>query len=493
MGAKQSRVIIVGSGFAGLGAAYELREAGCEVTVLERASDVGGVWRDNTYPGAACDVESAIYSFSFAPNPNWSSQFAKQAEIHEYLRNVARDTGLMPHIRLNSTVERADWDNDRAVWTVRAGTDTYEGEHLILATGALADPKMPNLPGIDKFTGEAFHSARWNHDVDLTGKRVAVIGTGASAIQFVPAIQPQVGHVTVFQRTAPWVMPKHDHPITEREQDRFAKRPFTQKFARTRIYLQRELLVTAFRYPVLMKAAERASKKHLASQVSDPALRATLTPDYRLGCKRILLSNDYWASLDNPNVSVINGGVKQVTKTGVIDAAGVQHDVDVIIYGTGFDTSRLPLTDRVHGPSGTTLSEHWGDSQQAFLGTSVAGFPNLFLMHGPNIGLGHNSVIPMFEAQVNYVRKAISHADKANAATIEPTAVAQAAFVSKVDRLTDGSVWTSGGCDSWYLDSTGRNSNLWPGTTISFRNATSRFDASKHTLGTVEAAKVAAS
>lgn len=484
---RATRVAVVGSGFAGLGAAIALAEAGCAVTVFERAGDVGGVWRDNGYPGAACDVQSHVYSFSFAPNPNWDNMFARQSEIYTYLQRVAREYGVMERIRLNCPVKAARWDTDASLWRLTTTAGEFEAEHLVVATGALADPVIPVVPGIERFGGAVFHSARWDHTFDLRGKRIAVVGTGASAIQFVPAIQPQVAELTLFQRTAPWVMPRPDRPISPAKQRMYRAMPWTQRAARTRIYLQREMTVLGFRNPMLMKHAERTSLKHLRSQVSDPRLREKLTPDYRLGCKRILLSNDYWASLDQPNADVVTSGIREVTPDGVIDNDGVLHEVDAIIFGTGFQTSRLPLTDQIYGPGGATMAAVWGDSPRAYLGTSVAGFPNVYLMHGPNIGLGHNSVIAMFEAQIKYIVAAVRHSADHQIAELEPSAEAQQEFVDMADRLTDGSVWTSGGCDSWYLDATGRNSNLWPGTTVKYRVLTNRFRPADHRQRSVAA------
>jgi cation diffusion facilitator CzcD-associated flavoprotein CzcO len=479
--AERIRVAVVGSGFAGLGAAIALKRAGFDdVVIFERADDVGGVWRDNTYPGAACDVQSSVYSFSFAPSTKWNYRFARQHEIHDYLRRVVTDFGLTPHLRLNCPVEEARWDTSASLWRLTTPEGQFPAEHLVVATGALAEPAIAAIPGIDRFAGSVFHSARWDHSVDLRGKRVAVIGTGASAIQFVPATRPLVEQLTLFQRTPPWVMPRHDRPISARERALIRALPPLRLAQRTSIYLQRELTVPGFRHPVVMKLAERTARKHLHSQVSDPQLRTKLTPNYRLGCKRILVSNDYLASLDQPNVDVITSGIREVTADGVIDNDGTLHGVDAIILGTGFKTERLPLTDLIYGPSGDTMAQTWGPSPRAYLGTSVAGFPNVYLMHGPNIGLGHNSAIAMFEAQAKYIVNAVRYSASHGVTEVEPTAAAQDEFTEMVDRLTDGSVWTSGGCSSWYLDSTGRNSILWPATSIRYRFKTLRFKPADH-------------
>jgi cation diffusion facilitator CzcD-associated flavoprotein CzcO len=332
--AERIRVAVVGSGFAGLGAAIALKRAGFDdIVILERADDVGGVWRDNTYPGAACDVQSPVYAFSFAPSTEWNYLFAPQDEIHDYLRSVATDFGLTPDLRLNCPVEEARWDTSASLWRLTTPAGQIQAEHLVVATGALADPTIPEVPGLDRFTGSVFHSARWDHNVDLRGKRVAVIGTGASAIQFVPTIQPLVEQLTLFQRTPPWVMPRHDRPISARERALRRALPPLRLAQRTSIYVQRELTVAGFRHPVLMKLVERTARKHLQSQVSDPQLRAKLTPNYRLGCKRILLSNDYLASVDQPNADVITSGIREVTADAVMDNDGTLHRVDAIILG----------------------------------------------------------------------------------------------------------------------------------------------------------------
>ncbi|WP_078312227.1 MULTISPECIES: NAD(P)/FAD-dependent oxidoreductase [unclassified Mycobacterium] len=482
MNPTSAHVAVIGSGFAGMCAAIQLRRAGFGVTILERAAAVGGVWRDNDYPGAACDVQSHVYSYSFEPNPDWNHTFARQGEIRAYLEKAADDYGLRPHLRLNTSVEEARWDGALAQWRFATPNGELVADHMVVATGALADPVVPRLPGLDRFDGAVFHSARWDHSFDLTPKRVAVIGTGASAIQFVPAIQPKIKQLKLFQRTAPWVMPRHDRPISRWTRALFHTLPVFQSAQRVRIFLERELQVYAFRFPVAMKFAERTALKHLESQVSDPALRAKLTPDYRLGCKRILLSNEYWAALDKPNADVVTSGIREVTDNGVVDNDGVLHEVDAIILGTGFKTDGLPLTDRIYGSHGRTMAQTWQDSPRAYLGTTVAGFPNAYLMHGPNIGLSHNSVIEMFENQSADIVDAVRYCRDHGLAQIEPTLHAQAEFVDEVDKLTQGSVWTSGGCTSWYLDATGRNSNLWPSTTIAYRLKTRQFRPTDHAL-----------
>jgi cation diffusion facilitator CzcD-associated flavoprotein CzcO len=335
---------------------------------------------------------------------------------------------------------------------------------------------------LDEFAGARFHSARWNHAFDLEGKKVAVIGTGASAVQFVPAIQPAVERMTVFQRTPAWVVPRHDHEISARTQRLLLAIPVLQRFQRLRIYLQREWMVIGFHNPRLMRPAERAARRHLEAQVTDPELRAKLLPDYRFGCKRILISSDYLRALDQPNVALVTDGIREIRQRSIVDHAGVEHHVDAIIFGTGFKTLGLPLTDRLYDANGQTMAEKWSGNPTAYLGTTVAGFPNCYLIHGPNIGLGHTSVIHMFESQANYIGAAVGYAHAHGLAGVEPTPAAQEAFTAEVDRQSDGTVWTAGGCKSWYLNESGRNANLWPGTTFGYRRRTLRFDPAAHLM-----------
>ncbi|WP_063012453.1 flavin-containing monooxygenase [Nocardia kruczakiae] len=478
-----SHVAIIGSGFGGIATAVRLHRAGfSDFVMLERAGEVGGVWRDNDYPGAAVDVQSNLYSFSFAPNPDWRNTFATQPELFEYLRNVTGSQGLRSRLRLGCTVERLEWDPTAYLWRIDTTLGPRTATHVVLATGALADPLLPAIPGIDRFEGVSFHSARWNHDYDLTGKRVAVIGTGPSAVQFVPAIAPDVARLTVFQRTPAWVVPRHDRPTTALTRAVYRRIPALQRLERLRVYLRREWQVVAFRNPALMALPERGARRHLESQVADEQLREQLLPDFRLGCKRVLISDDYLRALDRPNVTVNTHGISSITETGLIDNTGTQHEVDAIIYGTGFRTSHLPLTDRTYGPDGRTMAQVWDGNPTAYLGTSVSGFPNMYLIHGPNIGLGHTSVIHMFESQANYIAGALGYARDHDLDAIEPTAAAQQAFTEDVERLGEGSVWTAGGCTSWYLNDNGRNTNIWPGSTFDFRRRTLRFDPTRHLL-----------
>jgi cation diffusion facilitator CzcD-associated flavoprotein CzcO len=474
---RRVKVLIVGTGFAGLGMAVRLKQAGIDdLILLERAGEVGGTWRDNTYPGAACDVPSHLYSFSFAPNPNWSRSFSPQAEIQAYLRRVAADFGVRPHIRFHHEVQGADWDETDRRWRVRTNAGQFEAEILVSATGALSDPQIPELPGLDRFEGTVFHSARWRHDHDLTGEQVAVVGTGASAIQFVPQIQPEVGHLTLFQRTPPWIMPRWDRPFRPAERWAFRHLPVVQRLARAGIYWGREQMVAGFVVaPGLMRAAERIARRHLARSVPDPALRARLTPGYRIGCKRILISNDYLPSLTQPNVSLVAAGLAEVRERSVLAADGTEHEVDTIIFGTGFHVTDIPVADRITGRGGVTLKERWRDGMTAYKGTAVAGFPNLFLLVGPNTGLGHSSQVFMIESQIAYVLDAVRRLQRTGE-VVEVAEEAEAGWDAGVQRAMGRTVWTTGGCASWYLDARGRNTTLWPGPTWRFRRLTARFD-----------------
>lgn len=481
--ASHNHIAIIGTGFGGIAAAVRLDRAGLDdFVLLERADDVGGVWRDNTYPGAAVDVQCQLYSYSFAPNTKWDSRFAKQPEILGYLKDVTQRFGLGGRIVLNCAVERLDWDLVRHCWRLQTAHGERTADHVVIATGALADPAIPSLIGLDRFAGESFHSARWDRNFDPAAKRVAVIGTGASAVQFIPAIAPDVTQLSVFQRTPAWVIPRHDRKITSRAQFLMRVLPVLQRLERLRLYLARERILIAFRHPAMLGQAQRSARKHLEAQVKDRSLRAKLLPDYRLGCKRVLVSDDYLAALDRPNVTMITDGIQEIDEDGIIDVTGVHHRVDAIIFGTGFRTSALPLTHQIYGRDGASMTEVWDGNPTAYLGTTVSGFPNCYLVHGPNIGVGHTSMIYMYESQANYIAGAISYARANNVVSVEPTPVAQSAFAAEVDRLSVGTVWTSGGCTSWYLDDNGRNINIWPGSTLGYRRRTLHFDASKHVL-----------
>ncbi|MFL5896032.1 MAG: flavin-containing monooxygenase [Thermoleophilaceae bacterium] len=477
----ETGVAIVGSGFSGLAMAVELKRAGRDdFVILERARDVGGTWRDNSYPGCACDVPSHQYSFSFAPNPDWTSTFSPQEEIYDYLRDVANREGLLPHVCFGCEVEEASWDDRAQRWRIRTSAGELEARALASAAGPLSEPAIPAIPGLRDFEGAMFHSATWDHEHDLSGARVAVIGTGASAIQFVPQIQPRVEALHVFQRTAPWIMPRPDRPLRRIERAVYRRIPAAQRAMRAAIYLGRELYAIPLLRVRLSKAIAVLARRHLRRQVPDPGLRAKLTPDYAPGCKRILVSDDYLPSLTEPNVEVVCDGIAEVRERSIVSADGSEREVDTIILGTGFHVTDLPIAERVRGRDGRTLAEHWDGSLEALRGTTVAGFPNLFFLLGPNTGLGHTSVVLMAEAQAAYIRQALEHVDRAGAVAVEPRPEAQSAWSESVQRRMRGTVWTAGGCSSWYFDSKGRNTTLWPDHTFRFFGALRRFDASEY-------------
>jgi cation diffusion facilitator CzcD-associated flavoprotein CzcO len=467
---RHVRVAIVGAGFGGLGAAIRLLQSGeRDIVVLEKADDIGGTWRDNTYPGCTCDVPSVLYSFSFAPNPSWSRSFSGQQEIWDYLRDCVERFNLRPFLRLGVELQRAAWDEAAQVWRVTTSHGELTADVLVAATGALSEPRIPDLPGLDTFAGTVFHSARWRHDHDLTGRDVAVLGTGASAIQFVPKIVPQVRQLTLFQRTAPWIIARPNGPLRSGTHKAYRRFPVVQRIARTAVYAALELLAFAFLHPRFARPLQRAAELNLRRQVKDPVLRAALTPDYTLGCKRILYSGDYLPAIQHDNVRVEPTAVARVLPHAVVGADGVEHPVDTIILGTGFHVTDQPIADRLVGREGRTLAEQWKGSPRAYETVTVHGFPNLFLILGPNSGLGHTSVVIMAEAGISHLLAALAHLRVTGAAALEPSVPAQAAFVGEVDRRMRGTVWSTGGCHSWYLDETGRNSTLWPGFTIPFR------------------------
>jgi cation diffusion facilitator CzcD-associated flavoprotein CzcO len=483
------QVVIVGSGFSGLGAAIKLKQAGFhDFAVLEKADAVGGTWRDNTYPGCACDVESHLYSFSFAPNPGWSRTFSPQREILAYLRRCAEDFGVLPHVRFQHELRSAAWDERARRWRIDTSRGPISADVLIAGMGPLHEPALPELPGLASFQGRTFHSARWDHTYPLAGKRVAVVGTGASAIQFVPAIQPEVGKLHLFQRTPAWVLPRLDRPIPPRLRRLFDVLPAAQRVLRSAIYARREAYILLFRNPQVMKWAQRLAVRHLEREVADPVLRDKLTPRFRLGCKRVLISDDYLASLTRSNVEVVTDAIREVRPHSIVSADGTEREVDAIVFGTGFQVTDPPFARKVVGRGGRTLHEAWQGSPAAHLGTTVAGFPNLFLLLGPNTGLGHTSVVFMMESQLELVVRALEHMRAHQLATLEPRPEAQARWVAELAAHSADTVWTEGGCASWYIDKTGRNSAIWPSFTFAFRRR-ARFRADEYVLAGRSTAK----
>ncbi|MEV7780235.1 NAD(P)/FAD-dependent oxidoreductase [Kitasatospora sp. NPDC088351] len=478
------RVAVIGSGFGGLGAGVRLRRAGItDFVILERADSVGGTWRDNSYPGCACDVPSHLYSFSFAPNPDWPRSFSGQPDIRAYLEKVADVFGLRPHLRFNTELTEARWEAEQTRWRITTTAGQWTADAIVSASGALADPQIPDLPGLDTFPGKVFHSSRWDHDYDLAGRRVAMVGTGASAAQIIPSIQPKVGRLTVFQRTPAWVLPRGDREISGLEKWLHGRLPVTARIRRGALFALRELQVDAFvRRPGALRLVQGLAERHLAQGVADPALRARLTPDYRIGCKRILLSNTYYPALAAANTEVVASGLREVRGSTLVAADGSEHEVDAIVFGTGFHVTDMPIGARVFGANGTSLAEEWKDGMEALRGSTVHGFPNLFFVVGPNTGLGNSSMILMIESQLNYLIDALTTLRSVGATAMQPTARAQRHWNLELQHRMDRTVWTTGGCRSWYLDSSGRNTVLWPASTTAFRRATRKVDLAEYEL-----------
>jgi cation diffusion facilitator CzcD-associated flavoprotein CzcO len=480
------RVIIVGTGFSGLGMAIQLAKSGIDdFVVLEKAQDVGGTWRDNSYPGCACDIQSHMYSFSFEQNPNWTRSFPSQPEIWDYLRKVADRYDLRRHIRFGQEMVGAQWDADRQVWHVRSRTgEEFTGQFLVSGVGALHIPNIPDLPGIDSFQGTTFHSANWNHDYDLRSKRVAVVGTGASAIQFVPQIVPEVEQLHLFQRTAPWVMPKPDYPMPSWARRVFRFVPGAQRLYRDLLYWLLEVRAVGFNgHPKLLQAAEKIAKRHIGKHVKDSELRRKLIPDYRMGCKRVLVSNDYYQSLTRENIEVVTEGVTEVRPHSVVAGDGTEREVDAIIFGTGFHVTDAFDNLDIIGRDGRNLGKEWAtEGMRTHLGITVSGFPNLFFLLGPNTGLGHNSVVFMIESQIKYVADAIRLVDRDHAGAIDVRGSVQDEFNAEIQRKLVRGVWTQGGCKSWYLDAKGVNRTIWPGFTWRYWLDTRKIDPANFEL-----------
>jgi cation diffusion facilitator CzcD-associated flavoprotein CzcO len=477
-------IVIVGSGFAGLCLGIRLKAAGIDdFVILERANDIGGTWRDNDYPGCACDIPAVLYSFSFEPKADWSRTFPTQPEIQAYLKGCARKYGLEPHIRFGTEMVEAAYDDSLARWRVQAADGSaYVAPVLVSGMGGLSNPFEPQIPGRADFAGPAFHSANWDHGVPLEGRDVAVIGTGASAIQFVPQIASAVRRLHLFQRTPPWVLPKLDAPVRplERALRRFA--PGYEWTERQLTYWQLEIRALGFTLePALLAKMEKLARRHLARQIHDPALRAKVEPEYRMGCKRVLISNDYYPALARPNVDVITDEIARFERDGPVTRGGKKYHADVVIYGTGFRAQEAVGSVRIAGQGGRTLDDAWRGGMEAFLGVSVAGFPNFFMIVGPNTGLGHNSMVFMIESQVNYVMSALTLLLKRRVAALDIRPDVQAEFNRELQKRMKRTVWSSG-CRSWYLDSNGKNTALWPGFTFDFRRRTRRLVPSRYSL-----------
>lgn len=473
-------VIVVGTGFGGLGMGAKLaREGKRSFIILERAEEVGGTWRDNHYPGAACDVPSHLYSFSFRPNAEWSRMFAPQHEILDYLRTVARQEHLLERIIFGAEVTSARWNEEAALWNVTTPKGDFAAKALVTAVGHLSEPKMPDIEGLGDFSGHLFHSAQWNDGIDLTGKRVGIVGSGATAVQVLPEVAKVAGKVVVFQRSAPYVTPRPDRAYTEEEKGLFRKMPEVMQELREEMFWSNEERYAQRRgTPTLVSAAAQVALDHLHRQVEDPELRRKLTPDYTFGCKRVLKSSDYYSAFTQDHVHLETGGVARVEGNRVLSGDGGRHELDILITCTGFEATDLPIAYRVFGRDNQPLSERWANGMQAYATTAVHGFPNLWIINGPNTGLGHNSAVYIAEAQIDYIMAAIEYLDTAGLSALEVSREAEDAFMDHVDHLAQGTVWLGGGCSSWYVDHrNGRLTTLWPEPAYTFRQVNAPFDA----------------
>ena len=475
-------VAVIGSGFGGLGAAIRLRQADVTgVAIFERASDLGGTWRDNTYPGCRCDVASNLYSFSFAPNPKWTNTYSYQSEIWQYLNDVADKYHLRELIKFDHDVLDVSFDALSNQWRLATSQGEYFARCVVLATGGLAEPRLPDIEGLYTFDGPVMHTAQWNDSIDLIGKRVAVIGTGASAIQTVPEIAPLAGTLEVFQRTPSWVLPHLGRPVIERTKRMFATLPLAQRLVRAWGYWRRELMVLGFvKDPRRMTKAETMSRDHLERQIDDPSLREKLTPTYRLGCKRVLISNDFYPALARDNVTLVTDAITSIEPNGVRTGDGSLHDCDVLILATGFFVTDNPMATKVHGAMGETLSNAYRGNLDNYKGTTFPDFPNFFMLGGPNTALGHSSIIFMIESQLNYVTRVV-RAALDDDALIEPKAHIAARWTRELQAKLPGTVWDTG-CSSWYLNDAGVNTTIWPDFTFKFRSATRHFDSRDHKI-----------
>jgi cation diffusion facilitator CzcD-associated flavoprotein CzcO len=479
-------VLIIGAGFSGLGMAIKLREAGWNsFLILEKSSEIGGTWWDNRYPGCACDIPSHLYSFSFEPSADWTRMYPGQQEIHDYMKRCVERHALAPHLRLNTAFQDAVWEEAAASWRVT----TVDGARikarvLISGMGALHVPSFPSIPGLDRFAGPSFHSSAWNFDVDLEGKRVAVIGTGASAIQFVPQIAKRVGKLHLFQRTPAWILPRMDFPLSEKWRNRFRTLPLLRWAFRQFLFWRQEVRVFAFLgNQTLRRLFEKFGRGHLARQVKDAKLQSALTPNYHLGCKRILVSDDFYPSLNRSNVELVTDGIEEVREHSIITKGGTERPVDVLIYGTGFRATEPLIGARIVGRSGAEIHHVWQRRMSAYLGITVNDFPNFFILLGPNTGLGHNSVVLMIEAQIRYVMTCLQLMKRRDQRVMEVRPEVQQTFVEDIYRRMRRTVWLSGGCHSWYQDQeTGEITTLWPGSVVSYLRRTSSVSPSDYQL-----------
>ena len=473
------RVVVVGAGFGGIGASIKLAEQGIEHVILEKADDVGGTWWANRYPGCRCDVPSHLYSFSFALNPDWSDSYSLQPEIWRYLRRVAEERGVVERIRFGCKVEAAHWDEDDRHWVLETSDGVITGEVLIAANGVLSEPAIPHFDGVETFSGEVMHSAEWNPSYDVTGKRVAVIGTGASAVQLIPRVHEDATHLHVFQRTPAWILPHRGRTIPAWEKALYRRLPFTQRVVRAWHYWSAEFILVPplMKNPVRTKFIRTMAMKHLEEQVPDPELRAKLTPSFVPGCKRLTPSNDYLPAIASPRTTLVTSGIDRFEASGIRTVDGQLHEVDVVILATGFRVTDNTFAELLHGRGGRTLRQVWDEAGMgAYNGTTFTGFPNLFMLAGPNTGIGHTSLVYMIEAQLQYIDDALRLMREQQIRTLEVRRDVEVAYNEEVQRKLQPTVWNTGGCLSWYLDKSGRNPTIWPDYTFKFAKRLQRFD-----------------
>ncbi len=474
---QETTVLVIGGGYSGIGAAIRLKASAIDdFIVIEKAHKLGGTWRENTYPMAGADTPSIIYSFSFARNPDWDYTFALQPQIERYLDETAELFGVTEHAQFNTEAVNGTWDEDDARWVIETNRGTIRAKYVIACSGPMHEAAFPEIPGVESFSGEAFHTSRWDHSVDLSGKRVAVIGTGASAIQYVPVIQKQVGELILFQRTAPWVMPRLNRRARPWKKALYRRFPAINRRVADLVYAGSEGLQWLERRPARMKLLEAIGRWNINRQVNDPALRRQLTPNWAMGCKRILFSNDWYPAITAENAKIVASGVASIDATGLVDSSGGHHEADVIIYSTGFRVTDPDIAKRVRGRNGELLADHWQGSPFAYQSVAVAGYPNAFILLGPNVGNGHGSVTTLVELLSDYIVRGIETAQRIGARSIEPRADVQKKWNDEVQRALEGTVWNDGGCSSYYIDATGRNSAIYPWTTIRFRRDTERFE-----------------
>ncbi|MFL5885617.1 MAG: flavin-containing monooxygenase [Thermoleophilaceae bacterium] len=478
---ERVEIAIVGAGFSGLGMAIRLKQEGIDdFVVIERGDDIGGTWRDNAYPGCQCDIASHLYSYSFAPNPDWSRGLSPQPEIHAYLRDCAERFGVVPHLRLGHEVEELAWDEETRRWRIGTNAGSFDAKLVVQASGPMSEPVVPDVPG--RFEGTAFHSARWPRDFDPAGRRVAVVGTGASAIQIVPEIQPLVERLVVVQRTPPWVAPKIKRRITRLERRLYRRVPIAQRIARTSLFAFYETIIVGLRHPRLAAASEMLAWQNARLRIRDRELLEKVRPRYRIGCKRLLLSNGWYPALAAPNAEVVNAGVRELRERSIVTADGQEHDVDAIVWATGFRMTDPPIADRVRGRGGLRLGDLWYEhSPRALRGMTAPGFPNYFMLAGPNTGSGNNSLIYNVESQIAYVLGCLRTMSERRLASVEPTRQAEEEWTRRVRERFEGTVWATG-CASHYLDRHGRNVAIWPDPMLRYRAYTRRFDPDEYVL-----------